>query len=248
MLEVTLNEKESIAILEPHGVLCEEDFTIANERINPFIEKHGKLNGVIIYTESFPGWDSFASLIRHLKFIKEHHKEVSHIAFVTNSVIGVLSEHITSHFVNAEIKNFAFNELEESKNWITTNNVVVKKHGLSVGIERIDSNFFLSFKAVGTLTHEDYEKITPLIDAALDGVKDPHINALFDISEFDGWELQAAWDDFKIGLKHGFDFDKIAIYGKNGWIEYAVNITSWFISGEAKEFDSIEEALLWLNN
>ncbi len=39
----------------------------------------------------------------------------------------------------------------------------IKKHGLSIGIERVDNNFFLSLKAVGKLTHEDYETITPMI-------------------------------------------------------------------------------------
>jgi predicted Co/Zn/Cd cation transporter (cation efflux family) len=71
---------------------------------------------------------------------------------------------------------------------------------------------------------------------------------LVDITEFDGWELRAAWDDFKIGLKYGFDFDKIAIYGKNRWIEYGVKITSWFMGGEIKEFDNIEDAISWLNS
>jgi len=118
MLKVTLNKEESIATLEPHGALSEEDFKIASETIDPFIEEHGDLKGLIVYTESFPGWDSFSSLITHLKFIKEHHKKISHIAFVTNSIVGGLAEHVTSHFVNAQIKNFTFNELEEAKEWI----------------------------------------------------------------------------------------------------------------------------------
>lgn len=29
-------------------------------------------------------------------------------------------------------------------------------HGLSIGIERTGSEFFLTLKAVGTLTHKDY--------------------------------------------------------------------------------------------
>ncbi|MFV0561952.1 hypothetical protein [Malaciobacter mytili] len=37
----------------------------------------------------------------------------------------------------------------------------VYKHGLSIGINRIDNEFYLALKAIGKLTHEDYEKITP---------------------------------------------------------------------------------------
>ncbi len=38
----------------------------------------------------------------------------------------------------------------------------VIRHGLSIGIERVNNEFFLSLKAVGKLTHEDYKKITPM--------------------------------------------------------------------------------------
>ena len=77
----------------------------------------------------------------------------------------------------------------------------IQRHGLSIGIEKSGSDFFLSLKAVGTLTHEDYETITPMIDSALDAVKEPHVNVFIDGTELDGWELRAAWDDFRIGLK-----------------------------------------------
>ncbi len=118
MLNVTLNEKESIAILEPVDALSKDDFQLATKIIDPFIEKGGELKGVIIYTKSFPGWDSFGALLKHLKFIKEHHKKVSHVAFVTDSVIGEFAKHIGSHFVNAQVNNFSFNQLEDAKRWI----------------------------------------------------------------------------------------------------------------------------------
>ena len=120
------------------------------------------------------------------------------------------------------------------------------RHGLSIGIERVNNEFFLSLKATGKLTHEDYEKINPMIDSALEGVKDPNIKVFIDGSEFEGWELRAAWDDFKLGLKHGNNFDKIAIFGNKKWQEYTAKVGSWFISGEVKYFEDADEALTWL--
>jgi len=121
------------------------------------------------------------------------------------------------------------------------------RHGLSIGIERIDNQFVLTLKAVGTLTHEDYQVITPMIDSALEGVKDPKVKVLIDGTELDGWELRAAWDDFKLGLKHGNEFDKIAIYGNKRWQEMAARVGSWFVSGEARYFDDYDAAVVWLN-
>ena len=47
MLNVHLDEKESIAILEPNGALSEKDFELAADIIDPFIDKTGKLDGII---------------------------------------------------------------------------------------------------------------------------------------------------------------------------------------------------------
>ncbi|NOQ15806.1 MAG: STAS/SEC14 domain-containing protein, partial [Methyloprofundus sp.] len=101
-------------------------------------------------------------------------------------------------------------------------------------------------KAVGKLTHADYEIINPMIDSALAGISAPRIKALVDGTELEGWELRAAWDDFQLGLKHGSEFDKIAIYGNKKWQEYTAKIGSWFISGDVKFFQDYDAALQWL--
>jgi len=122
----------------------------------------------------------------------------------------------------------------------------IKKHGLSIGMQRIDEDFFLYLEAIGKLSHEDYEKISPLIDSALEGIKDQEIKVFIDASELEGWEIRAAWDDFKLCLKHNSEFGKIAIYGSNDWQEKLVKIGSWFIHGEIKYFDDINDAYIWL--
>jgi hypothetical protein len=118
MLTVKLDQEDGIVILEPNGALTKSDFESAANAINPFIEKLGKLNGIIIHVKSFPGWDSFAALITHLKFIKDHHQKVTHVAFVTDSPIGNIAEKLGNHFVKAEVKDFSFNELEQAHNWV----------------------------------------------------------------------------------------------------------------------------------
>ncbi len=118
MLTVKIDKKNGIVLLEPDAPLSKEDFESAVKIIDPIIEKNEHLNGLIIHTEFFPGWDSFAALLTHLKFVKEHHKKISRIAFVTDSVIKNLAEAVGSHFVNAEIKGFLYQELEQARDWV----------------------------------------------------------------------------------------------------------------------------------
>ena len=122
------------------------------------------------------------------------------------------------------------------------------RHGLSIGLERTGDRFFLTLKAVGKLTHDDYQTITPMIDAALEGVPSPAIHCLIDGTEMEGWEPRAAWDDFRLGLKHGRAFERVAIYGNKHWQEIAAKVGAWLVSGEVRYFENCEEALDWLNS
>lgn len=126
--------------------------------------------------------------------------------------------------------------------------MTIIKHGLSVGIERINNHFFLSLKAVGKLTHEDYLIITPMIDSALEQVKTPEVDVLVDASELEGWELRAAWDDLKLGLKHKNEFKNIAIYGNKNWQEFMAKIGNWFVSGKVRYFNDWQSAAAWIKN
>lgn len=121
------------------------------------------------------------------------------------------------------------------------------RHGISIGIERSGNRVFLSLKAVGKLNHDDYELITPMIDAAVAAAKEPIVNVFIDASELDGWELRAAWDDLRLGLKHGGKMHKVAIYGTRKWQQVASKIGGWFITGESRFFGDADAALDWLN-
>jgi len=123
------------------------------------------------------------------------------------------------------------------------------RHGFDVKIDKVDNNIFLSMKAIGKLTHSDYETMTPILESLLKDIKEPKIKVLIDFSEFEGWELRAAWDDLKIGVEHNFKFEKIAILGNHKrWLEYGIKISNWFTHGEMREFNTYKDAINWLNS
>lgn len=124
----------------------------------------------------------------------------------------------------------------------------IVRHGLSIGIARTgSSDFFLDIKAAGKLTHDDYEILNPLVDSAMHAIHHAKVKVLFDASELDGWDLHAAWDDFKFGLKHQNEFEKIAVYGNQQWLEKSARVADWFLSGEVRYFETLGDAFDWLN-
>ena len=118
MLNIELDKETGIATLSPDGPLSKDDFESAARIIDPYILESAELNGLIIRTKSFPGWQSFGALIGHFQFVKEHHKKIAYVAIVTDSMFGNFAEKVADHFISAEIKHFAFDDLQSAHNWI----------------------------------------------------------------------------------------------------------------------------------
>lgn len=118
MLNIGLDRETGLAIVRPEGVLSEGDFETVANVIDPYLDEHDKLNGLIIYTKDFPGWDSFAAMLEHFKFVKDHQQKLTHVALVTDSKLGNFAEKIAGHFVSAEIKYFPYSQFDNAKRWI----------------------------------------------------------------------------------------------------------------------------------
>lgn len=117
MLSVKIDDEKGIALFEPSGPLSESDFKSAVKTVDPWIEKHGKLKGLVIHAKSFPGWVSFGALSAHLVFIRNHHRKIGRVAFVTDTPVSAVAEKIARHFVKAEIKLFPYDSLDAAKAW-----------------------------------------------------------------------------------------------------------------------------------
>ncbi len=124
----------------------------------------------------------------------------------------------------------------------------IKEHGLTFGITRYDGDFYMNIRIKGKLTHEDYQLMVPMLEQAIKDVKNPHIKVLVDMRKFKGWELRAAWDDMKLGIKHNQEFSKIALLGNKNWEKLAAKVTNWFSCGEVEYFENKAKALSWLQN
>jgi len=119
MLSFELDEIAGVLTVRPERKLEAQDFQALSEAVDPFIEEKGKLAGVIIETEKFPGWEEFSGMIEHLKFVRDHHKEIAKLALVTDSKIADVAQSLGKHFIKADIKHFPFGELESARSWMS---------------------------------------------------------------------------------------------------------------------------------
>lgn len=118
MITRELLRDKGILIVTPHDKLESSDFVSLASELDPYIEESGELKGLMIYTESFPGWSDFGALCSHLKFVKGHHRRIKKIAAVTDSKFMTIAPKIAEHFTSAEIKHFDYPERDTALAWL----------------------------------------------------------------------------------------------------------------------------------
>jgi len=118
MIEFDLDTAHSILMVRPQSALDANDFVELTKAVDPLIEKTGDLDGLIINAVKFPGWDSFGTMVKHFRFVRDHQKHIKKVALVTDSHLGDIAEHLASHFVSAKIRHFPGDQLDQARQWI----------------------------------------------------------------------------------------------------------------------------------
>lgn len=118
MIKHEFLEKDGILIIEPVESLHSSDFDMISGIVDPYITVNGKLNGLVIHAESFPGWQDFASLLAHIKFVKEHHALIAKVAAVADEGVVAILPAIADRFVKADVKHFGYDDLDSAIAWI----------------------------------------------------------------------------------------------------------------------------------
>jgi len=118
MIHPELLKDKGILIVRPQGPLRAEDFATLGALVDPYLEQHGALAGLMIDAPSFPGWDDFAALVSHLRFVRDHHRRIRRVAVVSDSALLAAGPKIASHFVAAELKTFPCAERAVALAWI----------------------------------------------------------------------------------------------------------------------------------
>ena len=101
-------------------------------------------------------------------------------------------------------------------------------------------------KAAGKLTDEEYKDMMPRLEAVI--AEHGSLRLYADLTEFDGWDWRAAWDDVAFGIKHWNDDSKIALIGDAAWEDLAAKIADKITPADVRNFAAGEtgEALQWV--
>ena len=114
--ELMIDEK--ILVITPDESLKTTDFERLSKEVGSHIEAKGALNGLMICSASFPGWENFKALISYIRFIKENNHLIKKVAAVTDSDFLSFLPRLASHFVQAEVKHFSYQDKDVAFDWL----------------------------------------------------------------------------------------------------------------------------------
>ena len=108
---------------------------------------------------------------------------------------------------------------------------------MAIELDHSDASY-LGIKLSGKLTTEDYEHFVPAVEAI---VKERgSVRLLLEMHDFHGWEMAAAWEDTKFGMRHYHDIDRLAMVGDKAWQHGMAVFCKPFTKAEIKYFDVAE--------
>ena len=108
-----------------------------------------------------------------------------------------------------------------------------------MAIEINDSNpRYFAIRLSGKLTAEDYEQLVPRMESLVE--EKGQVRILLEMHDFHGWEMAAAWEDTKFGMRHYKDIERLAMVGEKAWQHGMAVFCKPFTKAEIKYFDAAQ--------
>ena len=104
----------------------------------------------------------------------------------------------------------------------------------------------VGIEAVGKVTSDDYDVVTPAIESALAGRK--KIRLIHVLGErFTGFTAGGMWADGKFDLTHVSSFERVAVVTDRDSVRALVKTAGWAVPGEMRMFSNAErdQAIAW---
>ena len=95
----------------------------------------------------------------------------------------------------------------------------------------------------GKLCKEDYSQFVPKIEQLIN--EHQKVRILFNMHDFHGWNVAAAWEDLKFSWRHFNDIDRIAVISEENQESERSTFCAPCSSYKTKFFDRLNESAAW---
>lgn len=117
---------------------------------------------------------------------------------------------------------------------------------MTIRLNEEDGGKVLAVHVSGKLLKADYGQFVPELERLIR--QHGKLRMLFDMSDFHGWDAGAAWEDFKFGVEHYADIERLAMVGETRWQHGMAALCKPFTKAQVRYFERADaaEARKWL--
>jgi hypothetical protein len=78
---------------------------------------HQPLHGIVVHAKTFPGWENLGSFLRHVRFVRNHHRNVKRVAMSTDTALAGIAGTLVDHFTEATVKRNDYEDFDCAIDW-----------------------------------------------------------------------------------------------------------------------------------
>lgn len=209
-----LREGEVLAV-RPSGRIGRDDFAKVGALVDPVIAGKGRLEGLLVDTRGFSGWEDANALIEHLRFAGERQPKVARIAAVGDHW-WLQAALAMEPFFGTPIRVFRAGEEGAARAWLLES----PPEPAAITVLPESEGNIVAVRVQGRLRDADYGVFRRELERRLEGGGKIRLLAIMDES-FRGWTPKAALDDLALALSPwNKRFEKLAIVSGPGLVSW----------------------------
>jgi len=120
LLAYHLNPETGIVELRPRGPLEAQDFTSLWLTMKSYIEDHGRLRGLLLELDRFPGFDDWDAIAAQIRFVRRNLPKVDRIALLTDNPWLEPLPDVLRLLTPLEVKRFPLERRGDAFAWIVS--------------------------------------------------------------------------------------------------------------------------------
>ncbi|MGD9529047.1 STAS/SEC14 domain-containing protein [Pseudonocardia sp.] len=106
-----------VVVVEAAGALRVEDVQALAAVVDPWLDEHPDLPGLVVRAPHFPGWATLGALLRHLGFVGTHHRRVGRLAVVVGGRLAPQAAGLAGRIVHPQVRWFDPDDLDAAVAW-----------------------------------------------------------------------------------------------------------------------------------
>ncbi len=244
MISSAFTKSKKALVINLSGELAADDFSGLARTLDDHINAEDDIPNLVLHISDMPQWDGFKALKTHFKMVKEHHRLISKVAVVSDTLAFKVIPYVMDHFVAAKVRHFSDDRMADALAWAEAADDHPGKFEILDDMPRD----IVAIRASGIITSQDYRKtLIPVVEEKLKTHDKLKLLFILD-DEFDSYSEGAAWDDMRFGFRHWGDFSKIAIVTDLDWLRQSAKLFAPLIRAQVHIFDSddLDEARSWI--